>query len=451
MLLRVPAEDQDVAQGPTIPVAMRMMVARVFGNDIANLTLEDLCNRSILASNLREVMKINNYVISRLPGVAMDYLSFDEVISTDRNDLENYPPEYLNNLHPSGMPPHRLTLKIGTIVLLMRNIEARLGLCNGTRLIVTEMLPNAIVLEIISVFNRGRVVFLSRMKLETEDKNMPVQIAREQFPLIPAFAMTINKSQGQTIERVGIYLQDSVFAHGQLYVASSRTRLPQNISMYIRDQGARQGRRGQQVFTRNVVYREVFNYLNRPVNRLDPIEALTDSQIMDMVEMAEAEIYSPDIGSNEQGDLPALEDDAFTPLHLQVSGDEEELDDNYDYRRVYSQRQDRFLNDGDTDDDDEDRDNDEALSNQLSQLSLSDETRQPVVNAPVRREYPAQQPFVHILRQLGPNWRAISELCASWDFEFAVQADMIERGDIQSLLEAYDWYADQEGRPHSPH
>ncbi len=41
----------------------------------------------------------------------------------------------------------------------------------------------------------------------------------------PAFAMTINKSQGQTFKHIGIFLRDSVFSHGQLYVALSRARV----------------------------------------------------------------------------------------------------------------------------------------------------------------------------------------------------------------------------------
>ena len=44
-----------------------------------------------------------------------------------------------------------------------------------------------------------------------------------------AFAMTINKVQGQTLERVGIYLPEPCFTHGQLYVAASRVGLPEYL------------------------------------------------------------------------------------------------------------------------------------------------------------------------------------------------------------------------------
>ena len=57
---------------------------------------------------------------------------------------------------------------------------------------------------------------------------------RNQFPLIPAFAMTINKSQGQSFKNVGISLANPVFSHGQLYVALSRTRIRKGIKIFIK-------------------------------------------------------------------------------------------------------------------------------------------------------------------------------------------------------------------------
>ncbi len=57
---------------------------------------------------------------------------------------------------------------------------------------------------------------------------------RNQFPLIPAFAMTINKSQGQSFKNVGISLANPVFSHGQLYVALSRTRIRNGIKIFIK-------------------------------------------------------------------------------------------------------------------------------------------------------------------------------------------------------------------------
>ena len=57
---------------------------------------------------------------------------------------------------------------------------------------------------------------------------------RRQFPVRVAFAMTVNKSQGQTFTgRVGLFLPEPVFDHGQFYVACSRTVSPDNMRVCV--------------------------------------------------------------------------------------------------------------------------------------------------------------------------------------------------------------------------
>jgi hypothetical protein len=83
---------------------------------------------------------------------------------------------------------------------------------------------------------RGGVslVWVPRIKLTPKDDLHPYQWTRTQFPVRPAFAMTVSKSQGQTIRgRVGLYLPEPVFAHGQLYVAVSRTTDENNLRLCI--------------------------------------------------------------------------------------------------------------------------------------------------------------------------------------------------------------------------
>nr|GEY64748.1 DNA helicase [Tanacetum cinerariifolium] len=91
---------------------------------------------------------INAKVLSMLPGNTHTYISFDEAIphGHDGGDVELlYPKEYLNTLSFTGLPPYRLELKIGTPIMLLRNIDIAGGLCNGTRLIVTQLLPKLYV------------------------------------------------------------------------------------------------------------------------------------------------------------------------------------------------------------------------------------------------------------------------------------------------------------------
>ena len=58
--------------------------------------------------------------------------------------------------------------------------------------------------------------------MTSTDNTQPFGLKRRQFPIKLAFAMRINESQGQTFDRVGIYLPQSCFSHGWLYVAMSR-------------------------------------------------------------------------------------------------------------------------------------------------------------------------------------------------------------------------------------
>jgi ATP-dependent DNA helicase PIF1 len=76
--------------------------------------------------------------------------------------------------------------------------------------------------------------------------------------LWPAFAMTINKAQGQTLQTVGVYLPKPVFCHEQLYVAFSRCDSWRGVRVLVRG-GSRAALNGALVgvYTTNVVYREV--------------------------------------------------------------------------------------------------------------------------------------------------------------------------------------------------
>jgi hypothetical protein len=69
--------------------------------------------------------------------------------------------------------------------------------------------------------------------------------------------MTINKAQGQTLDRMGLYLPNSVFSLGQLYVGLSRVRSPSSVRILTNDPHSRVNDRDG-IYTRNVVYNEIF-------------------------------------------------------------------------------------------------------------------------------------------------------------------------------------------------
>jgi len=89
-----------------------------------------------------------------------------------------------------------------------------------------------------------------RIALQPKDGDFPFEWRRRQFPVRVCFAMTINKSQGQTLQRAGVYLADDIFAHGQLYVAASRVSHPDHIRFALH-------RFPLSTWTKNIVYKQV--------------------------------------------------------------------------------------------------------------------------------------------------------------------------------------------------
>ncbi|XP_021768934.1 ATP-dependent DNA helicase PIF1-like [Chenopodium quinoa] len=202
--------------------------------DIANTTSESFfaTKRAILIPKNEHAATINSLLVQQQPGKAYEYRSFDGC--TD-DSSEQYPTEFLNSLFPSGLSPYHLTLKVGSPIILLRNIDPTPGLCNGTRLVCKEFFPNVIDAEIIVGHRCGERVFIPRIPLQPSAMDKyPFRFTRKQFPINLSFAMTINKSQGQTLDRVGIYLPQPVFSHGQLYVALSRAKKSKHVQILIK-------------------------------------------------------------------------------------------------------------------------------------------------------------------------------------------------------------------------
>ena len=130
----------------------------------------------------------------------------------------------LNAINPSNLAPHILRLKENCIVMLLSNLNPRNGLCNGTRLIVTKLYNTCIRGKILCGDHKGEEVLISRCRIISDSSEVSGKLQRIQIPVKVAFAMTLNKAQGQTFDNVGLYFRKPPFSHGQLYVGLSRVR-----------------------------------------------------------------------------------------------------------------------------------------------------------------------------------------------------------------------------------
>jgi hypothetical protein len=201
--------------------------AQLISNVFPNLESPDNC--AILAPTNLSVDEINNQILGMIPGESKTYYSCDEVA----NETSVYPVDFLNQLNISGLPPHQLHLKTGSIVMLLRNLNPTKGLMNGSRMKVLKLMDRLIQVQLLTGSNAGTVHLIPRIKLIPSDSTLPFEMSRMQFPLKLSYAMTINKAQGQSLQRVGVYLENQVFSHGQLYVALSRATSPDRVSVLI--------------------------------------------------------------------------------------------------------------------------------------------------------------------------------------------------------------------------
>ncbi|XP_066373450.1 uncharacterized protein [Miscanthus floridulus] len=121
-----------------------------------------ITSRAILSMRNDWVNMINMKMVSHFQGDEMVYHSFDSAVDDPHN---YYTSEFLNTLTPNGLPPHVLKLKIGSPIILLRNINPAGGLSNGTRLVVRGFQRNTINAEIMVGDHAGKRIFLPRIPL----------------------------------------------------------------------------------------------------------------------------------------------------------------------------------------------------------------------------------------------------------------------------------------------
>ena len=122
-----------------------------------------------------------------------------------------------------GVPPHELELQDNALAMIIRNLNFSEGLVNGQKVIIRSISPGARVIQV-ELPHDNQVVLIPRINFKPKVGKNGITFSRVQLPLRVAYSITISKSQGQTLSRIGLDLRSHPFGHGMLYVALSRAQ-----------------------------------------------------------------------------------------------------------------------------------------------------------------------------------------------------------------------------------
>ena len=166
-----------------------------------SLDPNECISRAILSGTNEAIDAWNEEILSRLPGQKEDFFSADSATDTGSTTALRIPPEALKGFADKGVPPHKLSLKIGAVVILMRNLNFDAALCNSVKGIVKGFSPSRKIVYV-EVPRPGdepgkhRLHAIPRITFRFSPNGKGMDVVRRQFPLRLAYALTFNKSQG---------------------------------------------------------------------------------------------------------------------------------------------------------------------------------------------------------------------------------------------------------------
>jgi hypothetical protein len=207
------------------------IINRVYG-DISTVTLS---NNLIMAFTLETCKLINNMCMSALTTHIFDAAAVDD--AKDNNDPDCFTSEYIASLPLHGVPPPLLPIIVGARYMIIVNYDATAGICNGIFGELLSATRNVVQLKLLSGMQKGKIVVLPRCSIHVscENSGLPFAFTRVQFPLIPGYCVSVHKSQGQSLDVVGLIADQDSFAHGQVYTALSRTSGWAKIYVLMKD------------------------------------------------------------------------------------------------------------------------------------------------------------------------------------------------------------------------
>ena len=241
----------------TVTTTIEGVVRRIYGDVLRQQALpppellhEYYAERLILAPKHIVVDAVNDFITNAFLGHEYRFRARERLMEVSRR----VPQESLASLNPGNMGPHLLRIKVGMPLILIRTINKHAGLVTGVRCIVLQCTPNVLRVRLLTGRGAGseHCLYQNWYNNASSTARSGVRFERFQFPVKPAFVCTIDRSQGMTLEHVGLLLrQKQVFAHGQLYTAVSRAPDPVNIVVQLSPDNARARR------TTNVVFPQV--------------------------------------------------------------------------------------------------------------------------------------------------------------------------------------------------
>lgn len=214
-----------------------------------------LLNRIILAPWNIDINSINSTVLSCMPRTTQTFYSVDTIVMEPGADntvaSDNATPtEYLCTLDTPNLPPGELILKPGCPLILLWSLAPACGLCNGTWLILREAMEQVLEVQIIGGDHHGEIALIPHIRMNPgQNSQFNFCLWRLQFPVALAFAIMINKAQGQSVHYVGVDLHMPVFTHGQLYVALSRSTSHNHVHILLPHDSPNQ--------VQNIIYNEI--------------------------------------------------------------------------------------------------------------------------------------------------------------------------------------------------
>lgn len=170
----------------------------------------------------------NQRNLRRLPGAEVTYVAKCKLATKDEACTKFDPKAQIEQIKKAHLAPPSIVLKVGAQVMLLVNVDQKLGLVNGTTVTVAACNSKKVT---INYHHKGQELQATVLPHTWKHKVHRVgEFEYTQWPIKLAWAITVHKSQGMTLDRVCVF-PDGFFAHGQAYTALTRVRDPEGLTI----------------------------------------------------------------------------------------------------------------------------------------------------------------------------------------------------------------------------